>query len=127
MTRKKERDKASIDYADKFMSEVNKINDEQWKWAQKHPDEPTVAGGVKACWIFQRSAFLAGAEWADANPVHYDGKAYLYVLHKGVEQGRREMLDEVCEWLKENGTLYWWDEEDDEGLNDLRKAMEGKK
>ena len=65
MTRKKERDKASIDYADKFMAEVNKINDEQWKWAQKHPDEPTVAGGVKACWIFQRSSFLAGAEWAD--------------------------------------------------------------
>lgn len=62
--------------------------------------------------------------WADEHPIHYDGKAYLYVLHKGVEQGRKEMLDEVCEWLKENGTLYWWDEEDDEGLNDLRKAME---
>lgn len=100
MTRKEERNKASIDYADKFMAEVNKINDEQWKWAQKHPDEPTVAGCVKACWIFQRSAFLAGAEWADENPIHYDGKAYLYVLHKGVEQGKKEIIDKVKNLIK---------------------------
>lgn len=43
------------------------------------------------------SGFETGAEWADANPVHYDGKAYLYVLHKGVEQGRREMLENALD------------------------------
>ena len=42
------------------------------------------------------------------------------------EEGKKEMLENVCEWLKENGTHYWWDEEDDDGLNDLRKAMEDK-
>lgn len=44
--------------------------------------------------------FKAGAEWADAHPVHYDGKAYLYVLHKGVEQGKEEMLEKAIEWLR---------------------------
>ena len=54
----------------------------------------------------------------------YHAQALFHVLNKGVEQGRKEMLDEVCDWLKENGTHYWWDEEDDDGINDLRKAME---
>lgn len=47
-----------------------------------------------------RKIWVAGAEWADAHPVHYDGKAYLYVLHKGVEQGKKEMLDKAIEWLR---------------------------
>ena len=57
----------------------------------------------------------------------YHAQAILHVLQKGKEFGKREMLENVCKWLKKNGTLYWWDEEDDDGLNDLRKAMEDKK
>ena len=49
-----------------------------------------------------RLAIIDGALWADEHPVHYDGKAYLYVLHKGVEQGKKEMLKKICEWLYEN-------------------------
>ena len=67
--------------------------------------------------------FISGAEWADANPVHYDGKAYLYVLNKGVEQGRGEMLEKAVEWLKEHGKDYWWDVTE-QSLEDFRKAME---
>jgi alpha-L-arabinofuranosidase len=52
--------------------------------------------------MLKYDAFKSGAKWADTYPVHYDGKAYIYVLNKGVEQGRREMLDEVCEWLDKN-------------------------
>ena len=30
----------------------------------------------------------------------YNGRAMLHVLEKGVEQGRRELIDKACEWLK---------------------------
>jgi hypothetical protein len=30
----------------------------------------------------------------------YNGKAMLHVLEKGVEQGRRELIDKACKWLK---------------------------
>lgn len=32
----------------------------------------------------------------------YHAQALLYVLHKGVEQGKKEMLDKMCEWLNKN-------------------------
>lgn len=71
--------------------------------------------------------FKAGAEWADAHPVHYDGKAYLYVLHKGVEQGKKEMLDRVIEWLDNNLCCYIGAQnftiEHDRLNKDLRKDM----
>ena len=51
-------------------------------------------------------AFKSGAKWADTYPIHYDGKAYLYVLIKGVEQGKKEMLDKVCKWIERNGNYY---------------------
>lgn len=77
------------------------------------------------------NTFKAGAEWADVNPVHYDGKAYLYVLNKGVEQGKKEMLDEVCKWLEEHlanffGESYIYEEPDtlDRCLKSMKKAME---
>ena len=61
----------------------------------------------------------------------YNGKAMLYVLTKGVEQGKREMLDKACEWLKSN--LYDYAGEDDKRnivpfddaiFEDFKKAME---
>lgn len=36
----------------------------------------------------------------------YHAQAMLHVLHKGVKQGRREMLDEVCKWIERNGNYY---------------------
>lgn len=53
-----------------------------------------------------KKAFEAGAEWADANPANYKGKAMLHVLSKGVGQGKRETLDKVCEWLLNNVGFY---------------------
>lgn len=49
----------------------------------------------------------------------------LHVLEKGVEQGKREMLDKACEWLKEwdayrvciEGHKDWF-------IEQFRKAME---
>lgn len=73
-------------------------------------------------------AHFMGARWADEHPIHYDGKAYLYVLHKGVEQGKKEMLDRVIEWLDNNLCCYIGAKHFTIGhdmLNkDLRKAME---
>ncbi len=37
----------------------------------------------------------------------YHAQALLYVLHKGVKQGKKEMLDEVCEYIKENLYHAW--------------------
>lgn len=72
-------------------------------------------------------AFKSGAKWADTYPIHYDGKAYLYVLHKGVEQGKKEMLEKACKWLEENAgsyLLYPFCEYDKGALlEDFRKAM----
>ena len=39
--------------------------------------------------------------------VDLDGdKELLYVLNKGVEQGKKEMLNKVCDWLKDNAIDY---------------------
>lgn len=70
-------------------------------------------------------AFKSGAKWADTYPIHYDGKAYLYVLHKGVEQGKKEMLEKACEWLYEYcryGCCEYIEKND--FINDFKKAME---
>lgn len=54
----------------------------------------------------------------------YNGKAMLHVLEKGVEQGRRELIDKACEWLKKwdayrvclEGNKDWF-------IEQFRKAM----
>lgn len=48
------------------------------------------------------AAFIKGAEYADQNPINYDGKAMLYVLNKGHEQGWKDAIDKACEWLNAN-------------------------
>lgn len=48
------------------------------------------------------TAFIKGAEYADQNPIHYDGKAMLHVLNKGHEQGYKDAIDKACEWLNAN-------------------------
>lgn len=69
--------------------------------------------------------------WADEHPIHYDGQAMLHVLHKGVEQGKKEMLDRVCKWLEEHSWDYLVGADnvyillDDKMVSDLKKAMEG--
>lgn len=53
-----------------------------------------------------------------------NGKAMLHVLEKGVEQGRRELIDKACEWLKKwdayrvclEGNKDWF-------IEQFRKAM----
>ena len=46
------------------------------------------------------TAFIKGAEYADRTPIHYDGKAMLYVLNKGHEQGYKDAINKACEFLK---------------------------
>ena len=46
------------------------------------------------------TAFIKGAEYADQNPIHYDGKAMLHVLNKGHEQGYNDAIDKACWFLK---------------------------
>lgn len=68
--------------------------------------------------------YIAGAEWADANPANYEGKAMLHVLDKGVRQGKRETLNKVCEWLLNNVGYYSANALGAEYMcEDLRKAM----
>jgi hypothetical protein len=43
-----------------------------------------------------KQGFIRGATWSDENP---DGKMLLHVLEKGVKQGKREMLDKVCDFI----------------------------
>lgn len=66
--------------------------------------------------------FKEGVKWADENP---DGKMFLYVLGKGVKQGKREMLDKTCEWLENNLLNYWQQANTDSSkfIEDFRKAM----
>ena len=42
----------------------------------------------------RRVGFIAGAEWADANP---DGKMLLHVLNKSAEQAKKQMIDKACD------------------------------
>lgn len=56
----------------------------------------------------------------------YNGKAMLHVLTKGVEQGKREILDNACEWLKKNRKNYSSNALGEEYLiDDFKKAMKG--
>ncbi|MBQ9646158.1 MAG: hypothetical protein IJV24_07365 [Prevotella sp.] len=55
---------AACVYAEDFMQQVDEVEREQAKWQRRHPEEPYVPGGIKACFLFMRDAFAAGAEWA---------------------------------------------------------------
>ena len=56
--------------------------------------------------------------------LEYNGKAMLHVLTKGVEQGKREILDKACEWLKKNRKNYSSNALGEEYLiDDFKKAM----
>ena len=58
--------------------------------------------------------------------LEYNGKAMLHVLTKGVEQGKREILDKACEWLKKNRKNYSSNALGEEYLiDDFKKAMKG--
>lgn len=65
--------------------------------------------------------------------LEYNGKAMLHVLTKGVEQGKREILDKACEWLSKHFYDKDYEIRDDEGcwidadlmITDFRKAMKG--
>lgn len=118
MKRKEEIEKAADLYSDQPESCLE-YSDDGWE--------------DKSDWEYVEKAFIAGARWADEHPIHYDGKAYLYVLHKGVEQGKREMLDKVCDFIKENIDHYigFYLNDGDTYLDDsffehLKKAMEDK-
>lgn len=61
--------------------------------------------------------------------LEYNGKAMLHVLEKGVKQGKRELIDKACKWLRENWRKHVWLDGDNIihfGLweNDFRKAMD---
>ena len=81
-----------------------------------------------------RKAFIVGAQWQkERNAIEvkevdeeYNGKAMLHVLEKGVKQGKRELIDRACEWLRDNLHHYWGSISADPHnfLFDFRKAME---
>ena len=68
-----------------------------------------------------KESFRQGIEWADQNPVNYDGKAMLHVLNKGAAIGRREMLDKACEWMNE---FLWSSKPLYQLIEDFKQAME---
>ena len=100
MTRREEIEKVAMEYASPMTEE-----DEMLKY----------------------EAFKSGARWADTYPIHYDGQGMLHVLHKGVEQGKKEMFVNTCKWLEDNVRKYIQPYaliDTDELLKDLRKSME---
>ncbi len=58
----------------------------------------------------------------------YNGRAMLYVLEKGVKQGRRELIENACKWWEEELSypsmtqeeIKWYKSK----VNKFRKAME---
>ena len=46
------------------------------------------------------TAFIKGAEYADEHPINYDGKAMLYVLNKGHEQGWKDATRKATEFIE---------------------------
>lgn len=69
-------------------------------------------------------SFKAGAKWSDEHPVNYDGKAMLHILEKGVKQGKRELTDKACKWLrKELVNFEDYSGMGEELISDFRKAM----
>ena len=71
-----------------------------------------------------KESFRQGIEWADENPINYDGKAMFHVLHKGAAIGMREMLDKACEWLEHRQVIDLEVPNIEKFINDFRKAME---
>ena len=53
--------------------------------------------------------------------LEYNGKAMLHVLTKGVEQGKREILDKACKWLSQTDFCRYYNKE---FIDVFRKAME---
>ena len=102
-----ELDAASIAYAEAFMKDVNKLEIQQAKWHERHPEEPVIQGGIKACFIFMRNAFLDGAKWQktkdektlrDFFNARNQGDASfkdLLAFKEGVETGRKEMEEQM--------------------------------
>ena len=83
------------------------------------------------------TAYINGAEYADQNPIHYDGKAMLHVLNKGHEQGYRKATDNALIWLEEKYEVEnYFDKIDIDGSpifnygkfeDDFKQAMEESK
>lgn len=109
MIRKEEIIKASVAYNERngklnVFGGSNILSNEEYFAFNKNPD------------------FIAGAEWSDENP---DGKMLLHVLGKGVEQGKRELIDKACKWLrKELVNFEDYSGMGEELISDFRKAME---
>ena len=71
------------------------------------------------------TAFIKGAEYADEHPVNYDGKAMLYVLNKGHEQGWKDAINKAYDLLIERyenqGVILL------EDINEFKQIMEENK
>ena len=80
-------EEAAVNYAEQFMKEADNVEIEQAKWRNRHPEESVVHGGIKACFLFQRDAFKAGAQWqmsqmikdATEVTVHIEAGNYPYI------------------------------------------------
>ena len=52
------------------------------------------------------TAFIKGAEYADQNPINYDGKAMLHVLNKGHEQGWKDAFAKASIFVYQLATAF---------------------
>ena len=60
-------------------------------------------------------SFLDTIEVKDVDE-EYNGKAMLHVLEKGVKQGKKELIEKACEYIRKHQCEYI-------DLDELRKAM----
>ena len=75
-----------------------------------------------------RLLFIKGAEWADKNPINYDGKAMLYVNRKSHKNGYKEAVAKAASWLTLNAEKYVDDIDvlhDSAMVGDFLEAMKG--
>ena len=76
------------------------------------------------CGLYKAESILDTLEVKEVDE-EYNGKAMLHVLEKGVKQGKRELIDRACEWLrKELVNFEDYSGMGEELISDFRKAME---
>ena len=50
----------------------------------------------------QQWGFQMGAKWADEHPMTYDGKEVLYVNMKSYDLGKKDTIEDICNWLTQH-------------------------
>jgi len=106
-------------YIDKsaVVAEIERLHKE-WRWHSS-------TEAKYRCEVYRElSEFLDTLKVKEVDE-EYNGKAMLHVLEKGVKQGRREIINRACKWLrKELVNFEDYSGMGEELISDFRKAME---